>query len=59
MNNYNEDRLLKKIKTLVEDVVDTKIDEKLNDKIGRLPTKTEFYEETDKIMKELKITREE
>lgn len=59
MNNYNEDRLLKKIKILVEDVVDTKIDEKLNDKINRLPTKTEFFEETDKIMKELKITREE
>jgi len=50
---------LKKIRILVEDVVDTKLDQKLDEKIGKLPTKTEFYEQTDKIMKELKTTREE
>ena len=50
---------LNKIKILVEDVVDTKLDQKLDEKISKLPTKTEFYEQTDKIMNELKTTRDE
>ncbi|AKM83434.1 hypothetical protein A2422_01005 [Candidatus Woesebacteria bacterium RIFOXYC1_FULL_31_51] len=59
MNGYNEDKLLKKIKILLDDTVDIKIDEKLDEKIGKLPTKTELYKQTDKIMKELKTVREE
>jgi gamma-glutamyl phosphate reductase len=50
------------IKTLLDDVLEYKLDEKLDekfkDKLGNLPTKDEFYEQTDKILKELKDIRE-
>jgi len=35
------------------------VDEKIEEKTKFLPTKDEFYEQTDKIMSELKIVREE
>lgn len=59
MSTYDEGKLLMKIKILLDDVVATQFDEKLDDKIGKLPTKEEFYEQVDKLMKELKDSREE
>ncbi len=51
------------MRNLLEEVLEYKLDEKLDekfkDKFGNLPTKKEFYEQTDKIMKELKDIREE
>ena len=54
---------LKKIKLLFDEsidlIVDDKLDRKIKEYVGNLPTKVEFYEQTDKLMKELKDTREE
>ena len=46
---------LSQIKTVVEDVVE----EKFNEKLKFLPTKDEFYTETAKLMKEVQDMREE
>ena len=59
MNNYDETKLLKKIKILLDDAIETQIDAKLDEKIGKLPTKDEFYTRMDEIMGELKTVREE
>lgn len=57
MNDYNEAKLLKKIKMMFDESLEVKLDEKLDekfkDKLGNLPTKDQFYEETLKIMKRL------
>lgn len=59
MNGYDEVKLLKKIKILLDDAIETQIDAKLDEKIGNLPTKEEFYSRMDEMMGELKIVREE
>lgn len=46
-------------KVYLNDLFDIKLDEKFKDKLGNLPTKKEFYEQTDKLMKEVKDSREE
>ncbi len=43
MNGYDEVKLLKKIKILLDDAIETQIDAKLDEKIGKLPSKEEFY----------------
>ncbi len=49
----------------LEDLIDQKIEEKAEttlatkEDISHLPTKEEFYDQTDKLMRELKATREE
>ncbi len=57
MNDYDETKLLKKIKVMFDESLELKLDEKLDekfkDKLGNLPTKDQFYEETLKIMKRL------
>ncbi len=62
---------LRALKDLIEITIDEKLDRKLNEKLGlkpgetlqeklsHLPTKDEFYEAMDKVMKELKAIREE
>jgi hypothetical protein len=59
----NEGQLLKKIKVMFDESLEIKLEEKLEekfkDKLGGLPSKEEFYEQTDKLMKELKDSREE
>ena len=54
---------LKKIKLLFDEsidlIVDDKLDSKIKEYVGNLPTRKEFYEQTDKLMKELKDSREE
>lgn len=56
----NDLRLIKDIvKITIDEELDVKLEEKFNEKLGALPNKEEFYEQTDKIMKELKDIREE
>jgi len=49
----------------LENLIDQKIEEKAEttlatkEDVGHLPTKEEFYDQSDKLMKELKATREE
>lgn len=59
MNNYDEGKLLKNIGIMFDDVLEVKLDEKFKEKLGNLPSKNEFYEQTDKIVKELKVIRVE
>jgi len=59
MNDYDEVKLLKKIKILLDDAIETQIDAKLDEKIGKLPTKEEFYSRMDEMMGEIKTAREE
>lgn len=66
MNDYNEERLLKKLRLLIEEVFDYKFDEKFEsaglvtkDDIKHLPTREEFYAKEDALMKEVKDSREE
>lgn len=47
------------VKITIDEELDVKLDEKLDEKLGKLPTKDEFYGQTDKLMKELKDMREE
>jgi predicted nuclease with TOPRIM domain len=54
-----DDQDLKAIKNLMEVTLDERLDEKLDEKLGNLPTKDEFYGNTDKVMGELKAIREE
>lgn len=57
MNGYDEGKLLKKIKVMFDESLEVKLEEKLDEKfkekLGNLPTKDQFYEETLKIMKRL------
>lgn len=57
MNDYNEAKLLKKIKVMFDESLDVKLDEKLdekfNDKLGNLPTKDQFYDQTLKVLTKL------
>ncbi len=57
MNNYDEIKLLKKIKIMFDETLEIKLDEKLEEKfkekLGNLPTKDQFYEETLKVLKKL------
>lgn len=66
MNDYNEERLLKKLRVMIEEVFDYKFDEKFEsaglvtkDDIKHLPTKEEFFTKEDALMKEIKDSREE
>lgn len=47
------------MKVTIDEELDVKLDEKLDEKLGHLPSKEEFYNQTDKLMKELKNMREE
>lgn len=47
------------IKNVMKVTIDEELDVKLDEKLGFLPTKEEFYDQTDKLMKELKDMREE
>jgi hypothetical protein len=47
------------IKTLLEDVLEYKLEEKIKEHVGNLPTKEEFNSRMDEMMGELKTTREE
>lgn len=55
MNDYNEAKLLKKIKVMFDETLeiklDQKLDEKFKEKLGNLPSKDQFYEETLKVLK--------
>ena len=53
----NED--LEAIKDLMEVTIDERLDGKLDEKLGYLPTKDDFYGMMDKVMGELKAIREE
>lgn len=57
MNNYDEAKLLKKIKVMFDESLEVKLDEKLDekfkDKLGTLPTKDQFYESTLKVLSKL------
>lgn len=56
----NDIKLIKDVvKITIDEELDVKLDEKLDEKLGSLPTKKEFFEQTDKLMKELKNMREE
>ena len=56
----NDIKLIKDVmKITIDEELDTKLDEKLDEKLGLLPTKEEFFNKTDKLMKELKDMREE
>jgi hypothetical protein len=50
---------LKAIKDLMEVTLDERLDGKLDEKLGYLPTKDDFYGMMDKVMGELKAIREE
>lgn len=53
---------LKAIKNLIEVTIDEKVEDGTlvsNEKLNHLPTKEEFYDQNDKLMKELKAIREE
>ena len=50
---------LKAIKDLMEVTIDERLDGKLDEKLGYLPTKDDFYGMMDKVMGELKAIREE
>lgn len=47
------------LKDLMEVTIEEKLEAKLTEKLKYLPTKDEFYEQSAKIMKELKEVREE
>lgn len=47
------------IKTLLEDVLEYKLEEKIKEYVGNLPTKEEFNSRMDEVMGELKTVREE
>jgi len=47
------------MKITIDEELDLKLEEKFNEKLGLLPTKKEFFEQTDKLMKELRDMREE
>lgn len=47
------------IKTLLEDVLEYKLEEKIKEHVGNLPTKEEFNSRMDEMMGELKTNREE
>jgi hypothetical protein len=57
MNDYDEAKLLKKIKVMFDESLEVKLDEKLDEKFkykfGNLPTKDQFYEETLKVLTKL------
>lgn len=56
----NDIKLIKDVmKITIDEELDVKLDEKLDEKLKFLPTKVEFFEQTDKLMKELKDMREE
>lgn len=56
----NDLKLIKNVmKVTVDEELDIKLEEKLNEKIGKLPTKDEFFEKMDEIVGELKTIREE
>lgn len=43
----------------IEEIIDLKLEEKLNEKLGDLPSKDDFYEKMDEVMGEIKAMREE
>lgn len=50
---------LQAIKKLVRLEIDDALEQKLEEKLGKYPTKNEFYASMDKLMKELSTIREE
>ncbi|MDP1710177.1 MAG: hypothetical protein Q8L28_01010 [bacterium] len=56
----NDLKLIKEVmKITIDEELDVKLEEKFNEKLRLLPTKKEFFEQTDKLMKELRDMREE
>lgn len=47
------------VRTTIREEVDDIVEKKLNDKLKNFPTKEEFFDNTDKIMGELKAIRED
>jgi len=53
-------KLIKDVmKITIDEELDVKLEEKLDEKLRNLPSKEEFFDQTDKLMKELKDLREE
>ena len=50
---------LRAIKDLIEVTFDEKFDQRLDEKLGNLPTKDDFFGKMDEVMGELKSIREE
>lgn len=57
MSLTNDDKQF--IKTLLEDVLEYKLEGKIKEYVGNLPTKEEFNSRIDEVMGELKTVREE
>jgi len=56
----NDLKLIKDVmKITIDEELAVKLDEKLDEKLKYLPTREEFFDQTDKLMKELKDMREE
>lgn len=53
------DAMREMIQIVLDEVLDQKLEEKIPHYISHLPTKDEFYEETGKILKEIKDMKEE
>lgn len=54
-----DDQDLRAIRDLIDVELDETLDEKLGEKLSHLPTKDEFYEKMDEVMRELQAMREE
>lgn len=60
INNAFKERLdWKTLRKAIRLEMDEALEDKLTEKLGRYPTKDEFYEANDKLMKELESMREE
>lgn len=49
----------KLVRLEIDEALEIKLEKKLEEKLGRYPTKDEFYAAMDKLMKELSTIREE
>ena len=56
--DQSEQRIIGRM-NIMFDEQDQKLDQKLNEKLGLMPTKEEFYNTMDEVMGELKAIREE